>query len=63
MLDGEVCGGLEVGLDKLGVLGVAGHQLLHEGLVGGLGEPALLVHQGHDTHGLGERGSEVQITR
>jgi hypothetical protein len=31
---------------------VAGDQLLHERLVGGLREPALLVDQRHDAHGL-----------
>ena len=43
---------LEVALDELGVSGVGVGELLHEGLVGGLGEPALLVTEGHDTHGL-----------
>ena len=50
--DGEVGVALEVRLDVLGVGGVGGDELLHERLVGGLGEPALLVNQGHDTHRL-----------
>ena len=53
--DREVSGGLEVTLDELGMLGVAGDHLLHEGLVRRLWEPALLVHQGHDAHWLGGR--------
>ena len=52
--NGEVSVALEVRLDELGVDGVGGGQLLHEGLVRGLGEPALLVTQRHDTHGLKE---------
>ena len=51
--DWEVSSCLEVALDKLGMLSMAGDHLLHEGLVGGLWEPALLVHQGHDAHWLG----------
>ena len=50
--DREVGVALEVTLDELGVSGVGVGELLHEGLVGGLGEPALLVAEGHDTHGL-----------
>ena len=50
--DREVGIALEVALDELGVSGMGVGELLHEGLVGGLGEPALLVTQGHDTHGL-----------
>ncbi len=43
---------LEVRLDELGMGGVAGDELLHEALVGGLGEPTLLVHQRHNSHRL-----------
>ena len=50
--DREVGVALEVALDELGVSGVGIGEFLHEGLVGGLGEPALLVAEGHDTHGL-----------
>lgn len=50
--DGEVGVALEVRLDVLGVGGVGGDELLHERLVGGLGEPALLVTESHDAHGL-----------
>ena len=50
--DREVSVTLEIALDELGVSGVGVGELLHEGLVGGLGEPALLVTEGHDTHGL-----------
>ena len=50
--DGEVSLALEVRLDELGVGGVSVGHLLHEGLVSGLGEPALLVTESHDTHGL-----------
>ena len=52
MEDGEVRVTLEVALDELGVSGVRVGELLHEGLVSGLGEPALLVTEGHDAHGL-----------
>jgi hypothetical protein len=31
---------------------MARHELLHKALVGGLGEPALLVHQRHNAHRL-----------
>ena len=50
--DGEVGVALEVRLDVLRVSGVGGDELLHERLVGGLGEPALLVTESHDAHGL-----------
>ena len=51
----------EVRLHELGVGRVRGHELLHEGLVGGLGEPALLVDQRHDAHRLqGEREKMVE---
>ena len=50
--DGEVGIALEVRLDVLGVSGVGGDELLHESLVGGLGEPAFLVTESHDAHGL-----------
>ena len=53
--DREVGSSLEVTLHELGVLSVAGDHLLHEGLVGGLWEPALLIHQRHDAHWLGEQ--------
>ena len=50
--DGEVGIALEVRLDVLGVSGVRGDELLHESLVGGLGEPAFLVTESHDAHRL-----------
>ena len=50
--DGEVRVALEVGLDELGVNGVGGGQLLHKGLVSGLGEPAFFVAKGHNAHWL-----------
>ena len=53
----------EVGLLELGVGVVRGDELLDEGLVGGLGEPALLVDEGHDAHRLldqVDRGLEVE---
>ena len=56
----EVAGLLEVRLDELGVRVVAVDHLLHEGLVGGLGEPALLVHQRQDAHGLGGKYGPVR---
>ena len=43
---------LEVCLDELWMSVVGADELLHEGLVRGLGEPALLVTEGHDAHGL-----------
>jgi hypothetical protein len=46
---------LKVRLDELGMGGMAGDELLHEALVGGLGEPTLLVHQRHDSHRLKEK--------
>ena len=42
----------EVGLLELGVGRVLGGQFVDQGLVGGLGEPALLVHQGEDAQRL-----------
>ena len=48
----EVSISSEVRLLELGVLGVLLEQLLHKGLVRGLGEPALLVQQGKDAHRL-----------
>lgn len=50
--DGEVGVTFEIALDKFGMGGVGVVELLHEGCVCGLGEPALLVTEGHDTHGL-----------
>ena len=50
--DREVGCALEVRLDELRMGGVRTGQLLHEGLVGGLWKPALLVNQCHDPHGL-----------
>lgn len=48
--DGELGFVLELlGLLKLGVVALLRAQLLHEGLVRGLGEPALLVQQGQHT--------------
>src|SRR3712207_8542609 len=38
-----------LGLLKLGVVALLRAQLLHEGLVSGFGEPALLVQQGQHT--------------
>ena len=50
MDDGELCFVLELlGLLKLGVVALLRAQLLHEGLVCGFGEPALLVQQGQHT--------------
>ncbi len=43
---------LKIRLAELGMGGVAGDELLHEALVGGLGEPTLLVHQRHNPHRL-----------
>lgn len=50
--DGEVGNAAEVRLHELGVFVVCGDELLHEGLVGGFGEPALFVQQRHDSHRL-----------
>ena len=52
MDDREVGLTSEVRFDELGVGGVAAHQLLDESLVGGLGEPTLLVDESHDAHRL-----------
>lgn len=50
--DGEVGNAAEVCLHELGVFVVRRDELLHEGLVSGLGEPALFVQQRHDSHRL-----------
>ena len=50
--DREVSITLEIRLNKLGVNRVRVGELLGEGFVGGLGEPALLIAQSHDTHWL-----------
>lgn len=50
--DGEVGNAAEVRLHELGVFVVRRDELLHEGLVGGFGEPALFVQQRHDSHRL-----------
>lgn len=57
MNDGEVRLTSEVRLHELGMGGVAAHQLFDETLVGGFGEPALFVHEGHDTHRLQSKQS------
>ena len=43
----------------LGVSGVTRDELLHEALVRGLREPALLVDQRHDAHRLREKEGET----
>ena len=53
--DAEVSLATEVRLHELGVSRMRGHQLLHEGFVGGFGEPTLLVYQSHNTHWLKHR--------
>ena len=52
MLEAEVSLGAEIRLVVLGVLAVLPVHLLHKAFVGGLGEPALLIQQGQDAHGL-----------
>ena len=51
---GEVGGGPEVGFGEFGVVPREGRrgELLHEGFVRGLGEPALVVQQTEDAHRL-----------
>ena len=53
----EVGVGTEIRLLELRVGSVLGEQLFHKGLVCGLGEPALLIQQSQDAHGLGNSGS------
>ena len=60
--DGEMGIGTEVRLLELGVGGVLGQQLVHKGLVRGLGEPALLIQQSKDAHGLQNTGGRHSQT-
>jgi hypothetical protein len=56
--ESEVSLGPEVGFGVLAVLAMLTMKLLHKTLVSGLGEPALFIQQGQNTHGLGERERE-----
>lgn len=52
VVEAEVSLGAEVRFGVLGVLAVLTMKFLHKTLVTSLREPALLVQQGQDTHGL-----------
>lgn len=58
MHEGEVSLGPEVRFGVLAILAMLTVKLFNETLVSGLGEPALLIQQGEDTHGLGGEGKE-----
>ena len=51
-----------LGFEELGVCALLLHHLLHKALVGGLGEPALLIQQSQNTRGTGlEARERVEI--
>ena len=58
VVEAEVSLGPEVTLGIFAVFFMFSVHLLHEGLVRGLGEPALLIQQRQDAHGLTEGGEE-----